>query len=83
MEHEIANAGIVLSRVGRASTFRNQTTNDLRKQFKKLMFTAEIKERSVVTESTAKNKSVFQMFDETAKSEFRAFSEELIKRVGL
>lgn len=83
MECEIENAGIVLSRVGRDSAFRQQTTADLRGQFKALVFEAEIKERSVVTESTAKNKSVFQMHDANAKAEFSAFSTELLEKLGL
>ncbi|MFP9137895.1 ParA family protein [Devosia sp. XGJD_8] len=83
MEHAIENAGIVLSRVGRPSAFRDQTTADLRKQFAGQMLKAEIKERSVVTESTAKNKSVFQMGDQQAKQEFTAFSKELLKKLGV
>lgn len=83
MELDIEIAGIVLSRVGRQSTFRDQTTADLRKQFKKNMLKAEIKERSAVTEATAKNKSIYEMTDIVAKKEFSAFSEELLKKVGL
>ncbi len=47
------------------------------------MFQAEIKERSVVTEATAKNKPVYSMGDAQAKEEFTAFSVELIKKLGL
>lgn len=83
MECQIENAGIVLSRVGRKSTFRDQTTADLRRQFNEVIFDAEIKERSVVTEATAKNKSVFEMGDANAKREFSAFSKELLTNVGL
>lgn len=83
LECSIEHAGIVLSRVGRASQFRDQTADDLRRQFKGKMFTSEIKERSVVTEATAKNKSVFEMNDGPAKQEFTNFSMELLKAVGL
>ncbi len=83
MELDIKNAGIVLSRVGRASAFRDQTTADLRRQFAGQMFQAEIKERSVVTEATAKNKPVYSMGDAQVKEEFTAFSVELIKKLGL
>ncbi|MDE4302076.1 ParA family protein [Phaeobacter gallaeciensis] len=83
MELEIKNAGIVLSRVGRQSNFRDRTTSDLRKQFSGNILKQEIKERSVVTESTAKNKSVFEMADQAAKKEFSDVSEELLKKVGL
>lgn len=83
MELTIKNAGIVLSRVGRPSAFRDQTAADLREQFPLEMFKAEIKERSVVTEATAKNKSVFDMSDAQAKNEFTAFSNELLVNLGL
>jgi chromosome partitioning protein len=83
MELDIKIAGIVLSRVGRPSIFRDQTTADLRKQFHGSMLMSEIKERSVVTEATAKNKSVYEMSDPLAKQEFSDFSEELLKKVGL
>tara|TARA_R110002049_G_scaffold38227_1_gene119119 strand:+ start:303 stop:1115 length:813 start_codon:yes stop_codon:yes gene_type:complete len=83
MEIDIKNAGIVLSRVGRPSNFRDQTTSDLRAQFPDDMLVSEIKERSVVTESTAKNKSVFEMNDALAKQEFSNFAAELLTKVGL
>jgi chromosome partitioning protein len=83
MEHEIEPAGIVLSRVGRPSMFRDQTTADLRKQFPDNMLKTEIKERSAVTEATSKNKSVFQMSDAQSKAEFTSFSDELIEKLGL
>lgn len=83
MELSIDIAGIVLSRVGRPSIFRDQTTADLRAQFSTNMFKAEIKERSVVTEATAKNKSVFEMNDMAARKEFGDFAEELIAKIGL
>lgn len=83
MELEIKNAGIVLSRVGRQSAFRDQTTADLRAQFARQMLNAEIKERSAVTEATAKNKTIYDMNDPLAKKEFTAFSVELLKKLGL
>ena len=83
MDLEIINAGIVLSRVGRKSIFRDQTTADLRKEFKHKVLKSEIHERSVVTEATAKNKSVYQMSNPDAKKEFENFSKELMAKIGL
>ena len=83
MDLTIKNAGIVLSRVGRPSAFRDQTAADLRGQFPQEMLKTEIKERSVVTEATAKNKSVFDMSDNDAKKEFTSFSKELLKSLGV
>lgn len=83
MECEIENAGIVLSRVGRDSNFRNQTKADLRAQFPDQMLDAEIKERSIVSEATSKGKSVFEMNNHDAKDEFTNFSKELLTNLGL
>lgn len=82
IERKIEHAGVVLSRVGRTSTFREQTMQSLRDAFGDAMFDAEIRERSVVTEATAMNKSVYQMSNRDAANEFRAFSRELLGRVG-
>lgn len=47
------------------------------------MLKAEIKERVVVTKSTAKNLNVFQMDDHLAKEEFGRFGKELLEKLGL
>jgi len=83
LESPIKNAGIVLSRVGRQSIFKEQTSASLREAFPDHMLDAEIKERSVITEATAKNKSVFEMGNQDSKNEFTAFSRELLQRLGL
>jgi chromosome partitioning protein len=83
LEVPIVNAGIVLSRVGRQSQFKQQTTASLREAFPDYMLNTEIGERSVVTEATAKNKSVFEMGNSEAKREFTSFSRELLKNIGL
>ena len=82
LENNIEHAGIVMSRVGRPSQFREQTKQTLRQTFGKLVFESEIKERSSVTESTAKNKSIFE-FDTAGPSakEFEAFAKELLERL--
>jgi len=83
LESEIAHAGIVMSRVGRPSQFRERTIETLRQEFKDKVFATEIKERSSVSESAAKNVSIFDMTDAQAAYEFRSFSEELLKELGL
>ncbi|MBI2805145.1 MAG: ParA family protein [Planctomycetes bacterium] len=83
LEAEIVHAGIVMSRVGRRSHFRSQTTQALRQTFSKKVLTAEITERSAVAESAAKNQSIFASSDAEAKREFAAFGTELLKRIGV
>lgn len=81
LENKIEHAGIIMSRVGRPSQFREQTKNSLRTTFGDVIFDAEIKERSAVSESAAKNVSIFKMADEAAKSEFQKFGNELLERL--
>lgn len=83
LENPIVPAGIIMSRVGRKSFFRTQTTSTLRKTFKDQVFSTEITERSAVAESAAKNKSIFDMGDASARSEFASFGDELLERLGL
>lgn len=81
LEVSLENAGIVMSRVGRPSAFRQQTTQSLRDTFKGLVLTEEIRERSSVSESAAKNISIFDSNDSEAKKEFEALGKALMKRL--
>ncbi|MEQ8251550.1 MAG: ParA family protein [Oceanibaculum nanhaiense] len=83
LDVNIANAGIVLSRVGRPSTFREQTTQSIRDAFGNDVLTTEIRERSSVAESTALNKSVFDMNNSEAKAEFQNVCQEIMRKAGL
>jgi chromosome partitioning protein len=85
IERQIQHAGIVLSRVGRPSYFREDTMATLRanKTFGGKVLAAEIKERSAVSESAQKNKSIFDMNDTEAANEFAAMGKELRKVLGL
>lgn len=83
LESEIEHTGIVMSRVGRPSYFRQQTVQTLRATFKDKVFNAEIRERSAVSESAAKNVPVFAMGDASATAEFQAFGEELLAELDL
>jgi chromosome partitioning protein len=82
LENKIVHAGIVMSRVGRPSQFREQTKKTLRTTFGDTIFTSEIKERSSVSEAAAKNKSIFTMGDDAAAAEFTAFGDELLEKLG-
>ncbi len=83
LEADIVHAGIVMSRIGRRSHFRMQTTQALRQTFPDKVLTAEITERSAVAESAAKNQSIFDSLDSEAKREFSKFGSELLERIGV
>jgi chromosome partitioning protein len=83
LERPITLAGIVITRVGRTSYFRSQTAKTLRTAFPDSILNSEIKERSSVAESAAKNVSIFAMGDNMAAAEFSAFGDELLERLGI
>jgi len=82
LERPIKHAGIVLTRVGRTSYFRTQTAQTLRAAFGDLVLDTEIKERSSVAESAAKNVSIFDMGDKAAAQEFAEMGAELLNKLG-
>lgn len=85
VERPIQHAGIILSRVGRPSYFREQTIATLRANatFGNRVLEAAIKERSSVSEAAQKNRSIFDMADSEAIKEFNAMGAELSKVLGL
>jgi chromosome partitioning protein len=83
LESPIEHAGIVMSRVGKTSFFRTQTIKSLRATFEDKVFSTEIRERSSVSESAAKNMSIFDMGDAEASREFTNFGNELLIELGL
>jgi chromosome partitioning protein len=82
LEHNLTHLGIVMSRVGRPARHREETIAALRNRFGELVLNQEIKERAAVSESAAKNLPIYDMGDTAAADEFRAVSEELLKRMG-
>jgi chromosome partitioning protein len=83
LESPIEHAGIVMSRVARPSYFRSQTIESLRKTFGAKVFNTEIRERSSVSESAAKNVPIFDMPDASAAAEFRSLGDEVLEELGL
>ncbi|WP_417819048.1 ParA family protein [Tritonibacter scottomollicae] len=79
---DIENAGIVLSRVGRTSYFRQQTTQSIRDTFGDSVLSAQLTERSVVAEAAARNAPVFDMGNTEATRDFTSVSLEILDRVG-
>ncbi|AZG77059.1 ParA family protein [Methylocystis rosea] len=83
LDSPIEHAGIIMSRVGRPSYFRAQTIESLRKTFGTKVFDTEIRERSSVSESAAKNLPIFSMQDIEAVKEFTRLGGEILAEVGL
>ena len=83
LDHSIELAGIVISRVGRTSVFRQQTVAAVRTTFGSSVLDPELTERSSVAESAAKHKPIYDMGDRPAAAEFSAMSREVLNRVGL
>jgi chromosome partitioning protein len=85
VERPIQHAGIILSRIGRTSYFREQTIQTLRanETFGAKVLDASIKERSSVSESAQRNISVFDTGDGDAIREFTAVGVELRKVLGV
>ena len=83
LEHDIDLAGIVISRVGRPAVFRQQTVAALRQTLPAHVLAAEIKERTAVSEATAKHLPIYSMNDAQATAEFTAMSMEVLTRIGL
>jgi chromosome partitioning protein len=75
-------AGMVLSRVGRPALHREQTVAALRQSFKNDVFDSELHERVAVSEAVQKNLPIYK-YDPNgaAAQEFRAMSDELLKRL--
>jgi chromosome partitioning protein len=81
LDHKIANAGIIISRVGRKATHRDNLLANLRTRFEKLVLQTELRERVAVPESVSLQKPIFEMGDEQATQEFTAMSRELLERI--
>ena len=83
LDHSIDLAGIVISRVGRTSFFRQQTVAAVRTTFGAHVLDPELKERTCVAESAAKHKPIYDMGDRDAAAEFSAMSSEVLRRIGI
>ena len=81
LDHKIINAGIIVSRVGRKATHRENLLANLRTRFKKLVLEAELRERVAVPESVSLQRPIYEMGDEQASQEFAAMSRELLERM--
>ena len=81
LDHKTANAGIIISRVGRKATHRENILSGLRKRFRKSVLKTELHERVAVSESASLQKPVFEMGDDQASQEFAEMSQELLGRL--
>lgn len=81
--HSLEPAGMLISRVGRPATHREQTVQSLRDKFGEKVLETEIKERVAVSESAAQNHSIFDHEDTDAGSEFGSASEEVLSTMDI
>lgn len=83
VDKSLANAGIVISRVGRPATHREETEETIRDTFGDLVLNATITERAAVSEAASLQKPVHKMGNNQAMTEFRAVAAELLSRTDL
>ena len=81
LEHDILQAGIIISRVGRPAIHREETESTLRNQFGSAIITDVIRERASVSKAAQSNYSIFHSQDSAAIEEFTAVCEELLQRI--
>jgi len=81
IDHEIEHAAIVISRVGRKASHRDNILATIRQQFGELVLKTELVERVAVSESAAAQRPVFDMGDDKASQEFARMAEELLTRL--
>jgi chromosome partitioning protein len=83
VDKSLANAGIVISRVGRPATHREETEETIRDTFGDLVLNATITERAAVSEAASLQKPVHKMGNNQAMTEFRTVAAELLSRTDL
>ena len=81
LEHDILQAGIIISRVGRPAIHREETESTLRNQFGSAIITDVIRERASVSKAAQSNYSIFDSQDSAAIEEFTAVCEDLLQRI--
>lgn len=82
LEHEIQCAGIVISRIGRRSNFRDRIIESLRTQFEELVLDPVLKERSKVAEAAESREPIFSLPGAAdAADEFRDVCTEILERI--
>lgn len=82
LEHELSQAGIVISRVGRPAIHREETETTLREQFGDAILDSVIRERASVSSAAQSNQSIFQSSDKDAILDFSTVCKELLQRIG-
>lgn len=83
LDHALENAGIVISRVGRPATHREETEATLRNQFGSTVLPGSIHERVSISSSAQAHRSIFESGDADAINEFNGICGELFTRIGI
>jgi chromosome partitioning protein len=82
LDKEPLHAGIVISRVGRPATHREETEATLRSQFDGAVLDTVIRERVAVSTSAQTHRPIFESTDGEAVWEFSNVCAEILDRVG-
>jgi chromosome partitioning protein len=80
---DIKLAGIVMSRVGRRSYYREASEQSIRQEFGANVLNGKISERTRVSEAAGLQKPIFGLDDRTASQEFTDVCRDLMARAGI
>lgn len=83
LEHNIEQAGIVISRVGRPAIHREETEATLRAEFKDAVLDNVIKERVQVSQAAQSNVSIFETKAYEAIDDFNKVCHDVLIRTGV
>lgn len=83
LEHDIAQVGIVISRVGRPAIHREETEATLRDEFGQNVLERVIRERVQVSQAAQKNVPIFDFGNTPAAKEFSTVCADILARIGI
>lgn len=83
IDRQFTQAGIVISRVGRAARHREETEETIRSTFGSLVLENTIGERADVSESASRHLPVHLFANNDSQREFRAVATEILQSMGL
>ena len=83
LDRPLKNGGIVISRVGRPATHREETEATLRAEFGAAVVNGVIRERASVSSSAQAHQPIFSSQDTAAIGEFSSVCTELKNRIGV
>ena len=83
IENTLVNAGIVISRVGRRATYREETESSIRNEFGNLVLRQTLTERADVSKASSEQVPVHKYVNRQAAIEFLNVANDLLNRMGV